>query len=241
MAIYKNKMVIASDSAKIQTIDNLEDSFYYAFKNGSNYYYTKSKSEGSTAYYQFTYADSKLTKIVDKGNVTVSLNANGVPQITVNSTVYTLDETNNGYYIVDDEQVVPSAKAATQDLTTNDLDRIFEGFYITPPNPTWKYVGILAATGGATLTVGDDWTEMLIVSRVAEGSYYYNLVNVIPKVAFTQGSPTNNEVMTGFYWNESYYCKSRIGIAGTGTNRYVKKGYTDQTGWAVAGFYIYKR
>lgn len=226
---------------RLKTVDNLEDNFYYAFKNGSNYYYTKSKASGSTTYYEFTYTENVLTKITSKGSVTVSLDANGVPQITVSSTIYTLDETKNDYYIVNAEQILPSAKAVTQDLTANDLNRIFEGFYLTPPNPTWKYVGILSASNGSTIKVEDDWTELLLVMRVSEGASYFNLTSVLPKYGFTYGSPNGNNTFAGFYWNESYNCKMRVGLEGSGTNRNLKLNYLNQVGWALNGTYVFKR
>ena len=241
MAIIKNKVVIASDNVKLQTIDNLEDNFYYAFKNGSNYYYTKSKAVGTTACYQFTYTDNVLTKIENIGNITIYLNANTIPEFTIGTTKYTLDETKNDYYIIDSKQVIPNAKAATQDLTDNDIKRIFEGFYETPQNNDWKYVGILGGSVGSTLTVNDDWSELLFVARLQENSAFYNDGKIIPKVVFTAGSPTNNNVFVGFYWNDNYTYKSRIGLYGSGNNRYLKNDYPRSDMWSITGFYIYKR
>lgn len=231
---------VKNKEANIQTIDNVEDNFYYAFKNGSTYYYTKSKALGSTAYYQFTYTDSILTKIENKGNVTVELNANRVPQITISSTIYTLDETKNDYYIINPKQKLPSVENETRDFTQAELDRIFEGFYITPPNPSWKYVGALQ-TGSTSVTVGDDWNELLLVMRVQEGSSIYNLTNVIPKYGFTYGPPTGNNTFIGFFWNESYNCKMRIGLQGTGVNRAVVQNYVNQVGWSLILTYVFKR
>ena len=237
-----NKSIVSNKEAKIETIDNVEDNFYYAFKNGSTYYYTKTKATGSTAYYQFTYTDNVLIKIENKGNVTIELNANRVPQITISSVVYTLDETKNDYYIIDPKQKLPSIENETRDLTEEELNRIFEGFYITPPNPSWKYVGILPASNGSTLTIGDDWTELLLVMRVTEDSkYYYNLTNVIPKYGFTQGSPTNNLTFAGFYWNDNYNVKIRVGLTGTDTNRVIRQDYSQVFGWVFNGTYVFKR
>lgn len=105
----------------------------------------------------------------------------------------------------------------------------------------WNYVGLLSASSGSTLTVKDDWDELLVVTRVTEGSSNYNLVNVVPKYGFTQGSPTGKVAMCGFYWNEAYNAKARIGINGTGDNMKVQVGFTNATGWSINGFYIYKR
>ena len=115
-----NKSIVENKVANIETIDNVEDNFYYAFKNGSTYYYTKSKATGSTAYYQFTYTDNVLTKIENKGNVTVELNSNMVPQITISSVVYTLDGTKNDYYIINPKQKLPSIENETRNLTEEE-------------------------------------------------------------------------------------------------------------------------
>lgn len=108
-------------------------------------------------------------------------------------------------------------------------------------NKEWNYVGILSASSGSTLTVKDDWNELFIIARVKEGSDAYNIVNIIPKQGFTQGPPTGNVAMFGFFWNENYNAKARIGINGTGDSRKLQLGYTNQTGWAISGFYVYKR
>lgn len=114
--------------------------------------------------------------------------------------------------------------------------------YVDSKDPLkWNYVGILGAASGSTLTVKDDWSELLIITRVSEGNNYYNLVNIVPKYGFTQGSPTGNVAMCGFYWNENYNAKARIGINGTGDNLKVQVGYTNAIGWGLNGFYIYKR
>lgn len=114
--------------------------------------------------------------------------------------------------------------------------------YVDSKDPLkWNYVGILGAASGSTLTVKDDWSELLIVTRVSEGNNYYNLVNIVPKYGFTQGSPTGNVAMCGFYWNDNYNAKARIGINGTGDNLKVQVGYTNAIGWGLGGFYIYKR
>lgn len=105
----------------------------------------------------------------------------------------------------------------------------------------WNYIGILSAASGSTLTVKDDWTELLAVMRVTEGSSNFNIVNIIPKVGFTQGSPTNNQMFIGFFWNESFNAKVRLGLSGTGDNRTVNFGFSNAVGWSINGIYVYKR
>lgn len=105
----------------------------------------------------------------------------------------------------------------------------------------WNYVGILSASSGSTLTVKDDWTELLAVMRVTEGANNFNIVDIMPKFGFTQGSPTNNQAFFGFFWNENYNAKVRLGLSGTGDNRAVSFGFSNAVGWAINGIYIYKR
>ena len=112
---------------------------------------------------------------------------------------------------------------------------------MTPPNPSWRYVGILPASNGSTLKVEDDWNELLLVARVSEGSSYYNLTSVIPKYGFTYGSPTGYNTFAGFFWNESYNCKLRVGLTGTGANRVIKQNYSNAVGWVLNGTYVFKR
>lgn len=105
----------------------------------------------------------------------------------------------------------------------------------------WTYIGILGAATGSTITVKDDWNELLFMCRVTEGSNVYNLTSVMPKLGFTQGSPTNNTTFIGFTWNSSYYVSVRISLTGTGDSRQVKVAYTNQNGWNNNGIYVYKK
>ena len=171
---------VKNKEANIQTIDNVENDFYYAFKNGSTYYYTKSKATGSTAYYQFTYTDNVLTKIENKGNVTVELDANRVPQITISSTIYTLDTTKNDYYIIDPKQKLPSMENETRDFTQDELNRIFENFYVNP-NPVKRYTGndafVYRTSASAGLTISGDYNSstaprtLLVQGKMAHLSF----------------------------------------------------------------------
>lgn len=108
-------------------------------------------------------------------------------------------------------------------------------------NKAWSYIGILGASTGSTITVKDDWTELLFVMRLSEGSNTYNVNNTVQKEAFTQGSPTNNTTFIGFTWNSSYYAAMRISLRGTGDSRNVKVDYTTQNGWNTNGVYVLKR
>ena len=108
-------------------------------------------------------------------------------------------------------------------------------------NKAWTYVGILGASTGSTITVKDDWTELLFVMRLSEGSNTYNVNNTVQKEAFTQGSPTNNTTFIGFTWNSGYYVGMRISLRGTGDSRNVKVDYTTQNGWNNNGVYVLKR
>lgn len=108
-------------------------------------------------------------------------------------------------------------------------------------NKAWSYVGILSSATGSTITVKDDWTELLFVIRLSEGSNTYNVNNTVQKEAFTQGSPTNNTTFIGFTWNSSFYVGMRISLRGTGASRNVKVDYTTQNGWNNNGVYVLKR
>ena len=108
-------------------------------------------------------------------------------------------------------------------------------------NKAWTYVGVLGASIGSTITVKDDWTELLFVMRLTEGSNYYNVNNTVQKEAFTQGSPTNNTTFIGFTWNSSYNVAMRISLRNTGDSRNVKVDYTAQNGWNNNGVYVLKR
>ena len=108
-------------------------------------------------------------------------------------------------------------------------------------NKNWTYVGILSASTGSTITVGDDWTELLLAIRVSEGSSYYNLTNVLPKEGFTRGNPNGNQTFTGFFWNDSYNAKLRLGLEGTGDNRNLKLNLSNAVGWSINGIYVLKR
>lgn len=105
----------------------------------------------------------------------------------------------------------------------------------------WNYVGILGSTSGSVITVKDDWNELLFICRCAEGSSFYNLTNVVPKLGFTQGSPTNNSTFIGFFYNNNFYANIRIGLSGKGDSRQVKVGVVAQNGWNNNGIYVYKR
>jgi len=111
----------------------------------------------------------------------------------------------------------------------------------TKLNKNWTYVGILSASTGSTITVGDDWTELLLAIRVSEGSSYYNLTNVLPKEGFTRGNPNGNQTFAGFFWNDSYNAKLRLGLEGTGDNRNLKLNFSNAAGWSINGIYVLKR
>ena len=105
----------------------------------------------------------------------------------------------------------------------------------------WTYVGVLSASSGSKLTVGDDWTELCTVIRVTEGTAYYNITNITPKNGFTQGSPTANSTFIGFYWNENFNAKIRLGLSGSGNSRQIKNNFIHNVGWVTNGVYVYKR
>ena len=105
----------------------------------------------------------------------------------------------------------------------------------------WKYVGILSASRGSVLTVGDDWQDLCTVIRVSEDSSIYNLTNVTPKNGFTQGSPSGNNTFIGFYWNDNYNAKIRLGLTGSGNSRQIKLDYSQNVGWVINSIYVLKR
>ena len=105
----------------------------------------------------------------------------------------------------------------------------------------WTYVGILPASSGSVLTVGDNWTELCMVIRVTEGSAYYNITNITPKNGFIQGSPTANSTFIGFYWNDNFNAKIRVGLTGSGNNRQIINNFSNAVGWIINGIYVYKR
>lgn len=105
----------------------------------------------------------------------------------------------------------------------------------------WTYVGILSASRGSAITVGDDWDELDIIIRVTEGSSNFNITNIKTKNDFTRGNPSENGTFVGFNWSESFRYVARIGLTGSGTNRKLTLNWTDSTGWAANGFYILKR
>ena len=105
----------------------------------------------------------------------------------------------------------------------------------------WTYVGILSASRNSTIVVGNDWTELNIIGRIAEGSSYYNLSSVKTKNDFTAGSPSESATFTGFYYNDSYYYSVRIGLTGSGTNQKLQIKWDAYAGWTPQGLYIYKR
>lgn len=114
--------------------------------------------------------------------------------------------------------------------------------YVDSKDPLkWNYVGLLGAASGSTLTIKDDWSELLIICRVQEESSYYNISQVIPKYAFTVGSPTGKQCFFGFYWNDNYTMKTRLGLSGSGDSQIIKNIYPRSDYWTIAGFYIYKR
>ena len=108
-------------------------------------------------------------------------------------------------------------------------------------NKSWTYVGILGAARNSSITVGNDWTEIDIICRVAEGSNFYNVSSVKTLNDFTAGTPSQSATFAGFFWNVSYYYVVRIGLTGSGTNQKLQIKYDDYAGWTPQGLYIYKR
>lgn len=114
--------------------------------------------------------------------------------------------------------------------------------YVDSKDPLkWNYVGILSAALSSVINVKDDWTELLLAIRVTEGSSTYNLTNVIPKDGFTRGDPTGKQTFAGFFWNESYSAKVRIGLEGSGNSQNLKLNYSQAVGWVLNGIYVLKR
>lgn len=114
--------------------------------------------------------------------------------------------------------------------------------YVDSKDPLkWNYVGLLGAAVGSTLTVKDDWSELLVICRVREDASYYNMSQVMPKHAFTVGSPTGNQCFFGFYWSDYYTMKTRLGLEGSGNSQIIKNVYPRSDYFTIAGFYIYKR
>lgn len=134
-----------------------------------------------------------------------------------------------------------TSDASNQLFTRTGAYNMYTALNNGKQNKAWSYVGILGAGTGNTITVKDDWTELLFVMRLSEGSNVYNVNNTVQKEAFTQGSPTNNTTFIGFTWNSSYYVGMRISLRGTGDSRNVKVDYTTQSGWNNNGVYVLKR
>jgi hypothetical protein len=134
-----------------------------------------------------------------------------------------------------------STSAENQLFTRKGANSMYTTLNNGKLNKAWTYVGILGAGTGSTITVKDDWTELLFVIRLSEGSNVYNVNNTVQKEAFTQGSPTNNTTFIGFTWNTTYNVAMRISLRGTGDSRYVKVDYTTQNGWNNNGVYVLKR
>ena len=80
-----------------------------------------------------------------------------------------------------------------------------------------------------------------MVIRVTEGSAYYNITNITPKNGFIQGSPTANSTFIGFYWNDNFNAKIRVGLTGSGNNRQIINNFSNAVGWIINGIYVYKR
>lgn len=233
--------IVSNKSASIKTMNDLESNYYYAFKKDSSYIYTKTKSVGTNKdTYLFTYSNSALTKIeLSSKKSEIKLDSGGNLLATYDGNNYAYDKTKGNYYVIDANTVIPTVAGEVID---KDFSKCFDDLYMTPrPNNDWKYVGILGASNGSTLNVEDDWSEMLFVARVTEGSSYFNLTNVVPKQGFTQGNPSGNNTFVGFFWNDSCNCKCRVGLEGGGASRVVKLNYMNQVGWALNGIYIYKR
>jgi len=134
-----------------------------------------------------------------------------------------------------------TSDASNQLFTRTGAYNMYTALYNGKQNKAWTYVGILGASTGSTITVKDDWTELLFVMRLSEGSNTYNVNNTVQKEAFTQGSPTNNTTFIGFSWNASFYVAMRISLRNTGDSRNVKVDYTTQNGWNNHGVYVLKR
>lgn len=134
-----------------------------------------------------------------------------------------------------------STSAENQLFTRKGANAMYTELNSGKLNKAWTYIGILGASTGSTITVKDDWSELLFIMRLSEGSNVYNVNNAVQKEAFTQGSPTNNTTFIGFTWNASYYVAMRISLRGSGDSRYVKADYTTQNGWNNNGVYVLKR
>ena len=159
-----NKSIVDNKEANIETIDNVEDNFYYAWKNGSNYIYIKSKAIGTNKNtYLFTYTDNVLTKITlsDKKSE-IKLNSSGVLVATYDSNDYTYDTTKDDYYIIDPKYKLPSIENETRDFTQDELDSIFEKFYVNP-NPVKRYTDnnafVYRTTASAGYTITGDYSS----------------------------------------------------------------------------------
>ena len=159
-------------------------------------------------------ATTNITSIINEiGDTNISDVGNSITQAIRN-----LADTGVPQTIID--RIVALETSVTNILTTIGADAIsgigtsitnaivnLKDLIDTKLNKNWSYVGILSASTGSTITVGDDWTELLLAIRVSEGSSYYNLTNVLPKEGFTRGNPNGNQTFAGFFWNDSYNAK----------------------------------
>ena len=177
-----NKSIVEDKEANIETIDNVEDNFYYAWKNGSNYIYIKSKAIGTNKNtYLFTYTDNVLTNIqLSDKKSEIKLNSSGVLVATYDSNDYTYDTTKDDYYIIDPKYKLPSIDNETRDFTQDELNRIFEDFYVNP-NPVKRYTGddafVYRTTASAGLTITGDYNStnaprtLLVQGKMAHLSF----------------------------------------------------------------------
>ena len=157
---FGNKSIVSNKEAVLEKIDNLEDNYYFAFKNGSNYIYIKSKAIGTNKNtYLFTYTDNVLTKITlsDKKSE-IKLNDNGVLVATYDSNNYTYDTTKDNYCIIDPTDKTASIQAS---LSSKDFSRCFEYLFINP-NPVKYFTGdeafVYRTTASAGLTITGDYS-----------------------------------------------------------------------------------
>jgi len=175
---------------------------------------------GITDAYKKTEVDTELDKKLDKRTTGVE--------------VYSHSNATQGAFTV-------KTSMSSSPTDTNMLTEKAVKDYIDSKGINWNYVGILSASSGSVLNVKDDWTELLLAIRVSEGSAYYNLTNVLPKDGFTRGNPNGNQTFAGFFWNESYNAKIRVGLEGSGDSRNLKLNFSQAVGWGINGIYVLKR
>lgn len=72
-----------------------------------------------------------------------------------------------------------TSDASNQLFTRTGAYNMYTALNNGKQNKAWSYIGILGAGTGSTIIIKDDWTELLFVMRLSEGSNVYNVNNTV--------------------------------------------------------------